>query len=109
PDPTMFGMSAEDDGSRDDPLLGQNMPSCNEYEPDVDALRTASTRIVIGVGEDSGETLAARAARAIAEKLGQTAVTFPGDHAGFLGGEYGGTGKPDAFAARLREVLVSPR
>ena len=30
---------------------------------------------------------------------------FPSDHGGFLGGEYGQTGDPDAFAARLREVL----
>lgn len=35
-------------------------------------------------------------------------VTFPGGHDGFLGGEYGGMGKPDAFAARLREVLSPP-
>jgi hypothetical protein len=31
---------------------------------------------------------------------------FPGDHAGFLGGEYGQHGEPDAFAAKLREVLA---
>jgi hypothetical protein len=34
-----------------------------------------------------------------------TPVTFPGDHGGFRGGEYGTTGAPDAFAATLREVL----
>jgi hypothetical protein len=32
-------------------------------------------------------------------------VTFPGGHDGFLGGEYGSTGEPDAFAATLRKVL----
>jgi len=26
-------------------------------------------------------------------------------HGGFLGGEYGQSGEPDAFAAKLREVL----
>jgi hypothetical protein len=31
--------------------------------------------------------------------------TFPGGHAGFLGGEFGRTGDPDAFAAKLRDVL----
>jgi hypothetical protein len=41
----------------------------------------------------------------VAERLGTTAVRFPGDHGGFLGGEYGQTGEPDAFAAKLREVL----
>jgi hypothetical protein len=30
-----------------------------------------------------------------------------GDHGGFLGGEYGQTGEPDAFAATLREVLTA--
>ena len=64
---------------------------------------------MLGVGEDSGETFAARAARAIAAQLGQSAVTFPGDHAGFLGGDHGGTGNPVAFAARLREVLATDR
>ena len=32
-------------------------------------------------------------------------VTFPGGHDGFLGGEYGGMGEPDAFAATLHKVL----
>jgi hypothetical protein len=32
-------------------------------------------------------------------------VTFPSGHGGFLGGEYGQAGEPDAFAAQLREVL----
>ena len=31
---------------------------------------------------------------------------FPSDHGGFLGGEYGQAGEPDAFAAKLREVLA---
>ncbi|HJW22000.1 MAG TPA: alpha/beta hydrolase [Candidatus Limnocylindrales bacterium] len=105
PDPAMFGLPTQDDGSRDDPLVGQNMPSCPAYVPDFDALRRAPTRIVLAVGEASGETMAARAARTIAQKLGLEAAVFPGDHAGFLGGEYGQTGEPDAFAAKLREVL----
>ncbi len=73
PDPATFGLPAEDDGGRDDPLLGQNMVSCNHYRHDFDALRAAPTRV---------------------------------DHGGFLGGEYGQTGEPDAFAATLREVLA---
>jgi pimeloyl-ACP methyl ester carboxylesterase len=105
PDPAMFGMSAEDDGNRDDPLAGQNIVTCNTYRHDFDALRAASTRVVIGVGEKSGETLARRTALAVAERLGTPPVTFPGDHGGFLGGEYGQTGEPDAFAATLHEIL----
>ncbi len=105
PDPAAFGLPAEDDGSRNDPLLGLNMPSCPAYEHDFDALRAAPTRIVLGVGEESGQTAAGRAATAVAARLGMAPVIFPGDHGGFLGGEYGGMGKPDAFAATLRTVL----
>jgi pimeloyl-ACP methyl ester carboxylesterase len=105
PDPAMFGLPTEDDGSRGDPLLGQNMLSCTHYELDVDALRAASTRIVIAQGAESTGELANRAAAAVAERLGTTPVVFPSNHGGFLGGEYGQTGEPEAFAAKLREVL----
>lgn len=105
PEPADFGLPTEDDGTRDDPLLGQNMLTCTFHRHDFDALRAASTRIVIGVGAESGEQLPARAARAVAERLGIEPVVFPSGHSGFLGGEYGQTGEPEAFAAVLREVL----
>ncbi|HEX7164943.1 MAG TPA: alpha/beta hydrolase [Trebonia sp.] len=105
PDPATFGLPAEDDGSRDDPLVGLNMPATPAYKHDFDALRAAPTRIVIGVGEESATMLAGRAGTAVADRLGTPPVTFPGGHDGFLGGEYGGTGKPDAFAATLRKLL----
>ena len=105
PDPGSFGLPTEDDGSRTDVLLGQNMISCTHYEPDFDALRRASTRIVLAVGSESEGELACRGALAVAERLGTPAVTFPSGHGGFLGGEYGQTGDPDGFAAKLRQVL----
>jgi pimeloyl-ACP methyl ester carboxylesterase len=107
PDPAAFGLPTEDDGSRNDPLLGQNMISSTHYEPDLPALRRATTRIVIAAGETSGGTLAHRGAEAIAQQLGTTPIIFPGGHDGFLGGEYGQHGDPDAFAAKLREVLAA--
>jgi pimeloyl-ACP methyl ester carboxylesterase len=64
PDPAMFGMPAEDDGSRTDPLLGQNIVTCTHYEPDFDALRSASTRIVLAAGEKSEGQMANRGASA---------------------------------------------
>jgi len=106
PDPATFGLPSEDDGSRDDVLLGQNLLSCTCYEPDVEALRAASTRIVVAVGAESEGGLARRGGEALAERLGTTPAVFPSDHGGFLGGEYGQTGQPEAFAARLREVLT---
>lgn len=105
PDPQMFGMPADDDGTRTDPLLFQNIITCTHYQPDVAAVGRASTDIVIAVGERSGTTLARRGGEAVAARLGQTAVIFPSDHGGFLGGEHGQTGEPEAFAARLHEVL----
>ena len=106
PDPAMFGMSTEDDGTRTDPLLGQNIISCTHYEPDFDGLRAASTRIVLAAGAESEAQMAYRGAFAVAERLATTPVSFPSNHAGFLGGEYGQTGDPDAFAAKLRQVLA---
>jgi pimeloyl-ACP methyl ester carboxylesterase len=105
PDPANFGLPATDDGSRDDPLVGLNMPSTPGYRPDFGALRAAPTRIVVGVGAQSGQQLAGRAAVAVAGRLGTAPVTFPGGHDGFLGGEFGSTGEPEAFAAILRKVL----
>jgi hypothetical protein len=56
--------------------------------------------------ESEGE-LAYRGAVAVADRLGTKPVTFPSGHGGFLGGEYGQTGEPDAFAATLRHVLTA--
>jgi pimeloyl-ACP methyl ester carboxylesterase len=107
PDPAMFGLPAEDDGSRTDPMLGQHMITSTHYEPDFDALRSASTRIVMAAGEESEGQMTSRGAFAVAERLGTKPVVFPSHHGGFLGGEYGQTGQPDAFAAKLHEVLAA--
>jgi pimeloyl-ACP methyl ester carboxylesterase len=104
PDPAQFGMPTEDDGTRDDPLLG-NMVSGTHYEPNFDALRGASTRIVVAAGTESEGEMTYRAAVAVAERLGTEATIFPSHHGGFLGGEFGYAGEPEAFAVKLREVL----
>lgn len=106
PDPAMFGLPTGDDGSRTDPLLGQNIVSCTHYEPDFGALRAASTRIVLAAGVESEGQMASRGAFAVAERLGTAVVSFPSGHAGFLGDEHGQPGDPDGFATRLREVLT---
>jgi pimeloyl-ACP methyl ester carboxylesterase len=105
PDPAAFGMPADDDGSRDDPLLSDRSWAITSYRPDVDALAAAPTRVVLAVGEESAGTFTARTAVATAELLGQEAVVFPSHHGGFLGGEFGYAGQPEAFARKLREVL----
>jgi len=105
PDPAQFGLPSTDDGSRNDPLVGQNIVSCTHYRHDFAALRAAPTRIVVVVGAKSRRQIAGRAAAAVAERLGTTPVEFPGDHGGFLGGEFGMTGEPEDFATSLRKVL----
>ncbi|MCY0943834.1 alpha/beta fold hydrolase [Streptomyces antarcticus] len=105
PDPALFGLPTEDDGSRDDPLLGQNMRGCTGYRPDFAALRAATTRIVVAAGKESEGQFPARAAAAIADGLGTELTLFPSHHGGFLGGEFGQQGEPEAFAQTLREVL----
>ena len=107
PDPAMFGLPTEDDGSRNDALVGQNIVSVTHYLFDFDALKAASTRIVIAAGTEGEGTLARRGAEAVADRLGTEAVTFPSGHNGFVGDEYGPqmAGEPEAFAAKLRDVL----
>jgi pimeloyl-ACP methyl ester carboxylesterase len=105
PDPVVFGMPSEDDGSREDPLLSDRSWAVSSYRPDVDALAAAPTRVVIAVGEESLGVFTGRTSVATAELLGQQATVFPSHHGGFLGGEFGYAGQPEAFARRLREVL----
>ncbi len=106
PDPAAFGMPTDDDGSRDSPLLSDRSWAVTSYRPDVEALAAAPTRIVIAVGEESGNTFTGRTSLATAELLGQRATVFPSHHGGFLGPESGYGGQPEAFARRLREVLA---
>ena len=107
PDPAMFGLPAEDDGTRTDPLLAPE-------HRDLHALRARLRRAARGVDADrpgrrrSSRTASWRTAAPWRPPSGSapTAVIFPSDHGGFLGGEYGQAGDPDAFAAKLREVLA---
>ena len=109
PDPAMFGLPAEDDGSRNDGLMANMRGEGCTRVPDLDAVRTATTTVVVGVGEESGGPvdgeIAGRAGHALARELGVDPVVFPGGHNGFLGGEYGQMGKPVEFAEKLQAVL----
>jgi pimeloyl-ACP methyl ester carboxylesterase len=69
------------------------------YLPDIDALKNSPSRVVIGIGVDSGRLLTDQTSRALATLLGSTPAEFPGDHGGFLGA-------PEEFADALRRVLT---
>jgi len=80
-------------------FAGRLIPVIGNYQPDLAALQRSSTRIVVGVGDESTpEQMVYQTAHALAERLGSQPVQFPGAHGGF--GSH-----PDGFAARLREVL----
>lgn len=105
PDPAQYGLPTEDDGSRDDPLLGHNMRMA-PYLPDADALTATGVRIVPAVGADSEGGMPRRGGEALAELLGVEPVVFPGDHGGFTVSEWAPGNDPAAFAQKLREVLA---
>jgi hypothetical protein len=58
-------------------------------------------RLVIGVGADSGQQVAARGGYSVASRLGSEVAVFPKGHGGFLPGD----GDPEGFAAKLHELL----
>ncbi|GAA3236864.1 alpha/beta hydrolase [Pseudonocardia petroleophila] len=105
PDPAAFGMPTEDDGNRDDPLLSDRSAAFTAHRLPVDALLAAPTRVVLAVGEESAGLLTGRTTVATAALLGQEATVFPSHHGGFMGGEFGYPGQPEAFGRTLREVL----
>jgi pimeloyl-ACP methyl ester carboxylesterase len=69
------------------------------WRPDIATLRSARTRVVVGIGADSTGQLCDRTSRALAAALGIEPSIFPGDHIGFAE-------DPGRFAVRLREVLA---
>jgi pimeloyl-ACP methyl ester carboxylesterase len=105
PDAGQFGLPTTEDESRGGPLLSDRSWPISGYRLDVDALANAPARIVIAVGEESLGLFTGRTAVATADVLGQEATMFPSHHVGFIAGEFGHTGEPEAFARRLREVL----
>ncbi len=81
-------------------FAGHLIPVIGNYQPDIEALRASSTRIVVGIGDVStAEQLPYRAAHALAGELGVEPVMFPGGHGGF-------DSHAEAFAARLHNVLA---
>lgn len=104
PDPVQFGLPTEDDGSRDDALLGHNLRIA-PFEPDLEALRNSPVRIVPAVGAHSHGTLPPRGGVALADGLGIDPITFPGDHTGFGRGPMSPDNDPAAFATVLEDVL----
>jgi pimeloyl-ACP methyl ester carboxylesterase len=69
------------------------------WEPDLDALRAASTRLIVGIGDASAGQLCDHTSQALAAELKTAPTMFPGGHGGFIE-------DPARFAGRLREILA---
>ena len=86
-----------------DLFLAHELRPFTRYVPDLARLSTQKDRIVLIGGYDSRDKLAGQSAYRpgvlLAERLGIQVVDFPGDHGGY--GAY-----PEAFATKLREVLL---
>ena len=80
-------------------FLAHLLRPTTRYRADIQALRAASTRIVVAGGAASKGQLANRTAVALADQLGTTVVDFPGDHGGFLA-------FPEQFGRLLDRVLT---
>ena len=65
-----------------DHFIAHEIRPIGGYAPDIDALRSAPTRIVSAAGETSGEQGARRSAIALAERLGIPVTYLPGGHGG---------------------------
>lgn len=107
PDPAAFGLPTEDDGARDNVLLSGDSDEVTDYHLDAEVLDQSPTRIVVAAGIESRNQVPGRAAAEVAKALGTDLVIFPSHHGGFVGGDSGYAGQPEAFAAKLREVLES--
>ena len=79
-------------------FFDHDLRATTRYLPQLAGLIAGPTRIVVGVGEDSGHLNTHQTSLALATLLAEPPVTFPGDHAGFIG-------DPVGFAGVIREVL----
>jgi pimeloyl-ACP methyl ester carboxylesterase len=82
-------------------FFAHEMRGTTRYLPDIAALTSGRSRVVVGVGAASAGLATQRTSIALAKLLGTTPVEFPGDHGGFMG-------HPTEFAAVLRSVLETP-
>lgn len=86
-------------GADDELFFLRMLKPFTRYEPAVESLRSGQPRVVIAVGEASGEELAPRSAVALANQLGISTTAFPGDHGGFMA-------DPEGFASAIRPLLT---
>jgi pimeloyl-ACP methyl ester carboxylesterase len=95
----MFGQEPDPRAAEDENFQYSHMllPT-SRWRPDLAALRATTTRVVVGIGEQSTGQLCESTSTALAAALGIEPSYFPGGHIGFAE-------DPVAFASRLRPLL----
>ncbi|HEY1628196.1 MAG TPA: alpha/beta fold hydrolase [Streptosporangiaceae bacterium] len=79
-------------------LITRELRAFIDYQPDFEAIRAGGSRVLPAAGTDADPS-ARQMAEAVASALGSSLVPFPGGHTA-------PEMIPDAFAARLRELLA---
>lgn len=90
---------AVDGRPNDEVFFAHMIRPFSRYLPDIAALLSSSTRIVVGRGATSTGQLPNRTAAALATELGVDVVDFPGGHGGFAE-------DPAQFALLVRRILA---
>lgn len=80
-------------------FFDHDLRATTRYLPQLASLTNTPSRIIIGLGEESGHLNTHQTSVAMAALLAEPSVGFPGDHAGFLG-------QPVEFATAIRSALV---
>lgn len=99
PPPRQQHEPAEQENADNARFFDHDLRATTRYLPELAGLVSSATRIVVGVGAESGRLNTYQTSLALATLLAEPPVTFPGDHAGFLG-------DPVGFAAVVREILA---
>src|SRR5207253_11495579 len=82
PSPAVQAMFERMMAGNNDFFFAHEILNIGHYVPDIEALKAAPTRIVVGVGKASQEQGACRAGKALAAALGIEPTYFEGAHGG---------------------------
>jgi pimeloyl-ACP methyl ester carboxylesterase len=96
PPPDGFSEQALADSAH---FFAHELRGTTRYVPDIAAITGGGTRVVVGIGAESGALVTQPTSTILAERLGTPPVTFPGAHTGFLS-------QPEECAEILRPLLT---
>jgi pimeloyl-ACP methyl ester carboxylesterase len=94
------GEPSEEDLANATHFVAHELLATVRFVPDTAAISASPARVVVAIGEDSSALLTFRTSTALADRLGETPVRFPGGHVGFLA-------RPGDFAEALAGALDS--